>query len=439
MNQKFLLRLLTIFVVTLMLAWPLARLDAQTDRSVVVLTADGELTPVMVAYIQRGIDTAEQQQAQALIVELNTPGGDVTLMDKIVNEILESKVPVIVYVSPTGGIAGSAGTVITLAAQANAMAPETSIGAASPIDSNGEDLNTTLATKIKNVLKAQVRNLASNRPQAAIDMAESAIENATAATADEAKAAGLTDFIATDLPDLLQQLDGYQVTVHDQPVVLHTAGASVVNLDINWLEQILALLTNPNIIFILLALGAQAILVEITHPGGWVPGFLGAVCLILAFYGLGVLPVNLFGLVFIGLAFALFILDIKATTHGVLTAAAVGCLIAGTLVLFNSPGSAPNLQVSVPLVLVTSLILGVLFFSLVIFAMRARSLPLMTGSQLMVGKVGVVRQALSPRGIVQMKGEEWTAETEGETLEPGQEVQVVAVQGVKLMVKKKSL
>lgn len=436
MTKKSIFQLLV--ALWIVAVWPVASLNAQSDRSVVVLTAEGEISPVMVAYIQRGIDTAQQRGAQALIVKLNTPGGDVTIMDEIVHEFLESPVPVVVYVSPTGGIAGSAGTVITLAAHANAMAPETSIGAASPIDENGNDLDTTLATKIKNVLKAQVRNLASNRPQTAIDMAESAIENATANTADEAKAAGLTDFIATDLPDLLQQLDGFTVKVHDQPVVLHTAGASTINLDVNWLEQILALLTNPNIIFILFAVGAQAILVEVTHPGGWVPGIVGAVCIILAIYGLGLLPVNWFGLVFMGLAFVLFVLDVKAPTHGVLTAGAVISLVVGALVLFNSTGAAPNLQVSVPLVLVTSLILGLAFFGLVLLAMRARTLPVMMGPQLMLGKVGVVRQPLSPKGIVQLAGEEWTAETEGETLEPGQEVQVVGVQGVRLKVKKKS-
>lgn len=433
-RRTFLQLLSAIFLLAL---GPVASLSAQTDRSVVVLTADGEISPVMVAYIQRGIDTAQQQHAQALIVQLNTPGGDVTIMDKIVNEFLESPVPVIVYVSPSGGIAGSAGTVITLAAHANAMAPQTTIGAASPIDENGNDLDSTLATKIKNVIKAQVRNFAGHRPPSALAMAESAIDNATANTADEAKAAGLTDFIATDLPDLLRQLDGFQVTLHDQPVTLHTAGASVINLDINWLEQILALLTNPNIIFILLAVGAQAILVEVTHPGGFVPGIVGAVCILLAVYGLGVLPVNWFGIIFIILAFILFILDVKAPTHGVLTIGAVACLVVGALVLFNSPGSAPNLQVSVPLVLVTSLVLGAFFFTLVILAVRARSLPVLTGPQLMLGKVGVVRQPLSPRGIVQLAGEEWTAETDGETLEPGQEVQVVGVQGLKLKVKKK--
>lgn len=410
--------------------------QAQTDRTVVVLTADGALTPVMVSYIQRGISTAEERQAEALVIRLNTPGGEITLMDKIVNSILESRVPVVVYVSPAGGIAGSAGTVITLAANANAMAPETSIGAASPVGSSGQDIGGTLEAKIKSVLEAQVRNLASERPPAAIQLAQSTIENATAVTADEAKAAGLTDFIAADLPDLLRQLDGFTVRLHGQPVVLHTAGALVVNLQVNLLEEILGILTNPNIIFLLLAIGTQAVLIELSSPGGWVAGFIGAVCLSLAFYGMGVLPVNWFGLVFILIAFVLFVLDIQAAAHGALTVAAVASLIVGSLVLFNSPGSAPNLQVSVPLVVLTSMTFGGIFLVLVVIALRARRLPLATGVQTLVGRAGVVTQALTPRGIVHVAGEEWTAETAGETIEAGQAIQVVEAKGIRLRVRK---
>jgi membrane-bound serine protease (ClpP class) len=433
--MKSLLRLLGGLLISSLFA--VASLHAQTDRVVFVLTAEGPVTPVMVSHIQRGIATAEERQAQALIIRLNTPGGELVLMDKIVNAILESDVPVIVYVSPKGAIAGSAGTVITLAAHRNAMAPETTIGAASPVGGQGEDIGETLESKLKNVLKAQVRNLASERPEAAIRLAESTIENATAVTADEAKAVGLTDYLAADLPDLLQQLDGQTVTVNDRPLVIRTEGALVTELEVNLLEQVLSILTNPNIVFLLLAVGAQAILIELSSPGGWVAGFIGVVCLALAFYGLGVLPVNWFGIVFILIAFVLFVLDIQATTHGALTAAAVGCLIVGALVLFNSPGSAPNLRVSVPLVVITSLGLGGIFFVAVLFALRTRSLPVVMGAHTLIGKVGVVTQTLCPRGVVQLESEEWSAETDGETVEAGQTVQVIEMRGVRLRVKRK--
>ncbi|MEK7311719.1 MAG: ATP-dependent Clp protease proteolytic subunit, partial [Chloroflexota bacterium] len=179
---------------------------AQGGRTVIVITAEGPVTPVLVGYIQRAITTANERGAEALIIRLNTPGGQIDLMDRIVTSMLESPVPVVVYVSPRGAIAGSAGTVITLAAHANAMAPETAIGAASPVGSQGEDIGETLDAKIKNILKAQVRNLASERGEEAIALAESTIEEARAATADEARDVGLTDFIAADLDDLLRQL-----------------------------------------------------------------------------------------------------------------------------------------------------------------------------------------------------------------------------------------
>ncbi|MBI3241527.1 MAG: nodulation protein NfeD [Chloroflexi bacterium] len=411
---------------------------AQTTGGAIVLTAEGPVTPVMVSYIQRGISTAEQQGAQVLIIKLNTPGGQRDLMKKIVNAILESETPVVVYVAPRGAIAGSAGTVITLAGHLNAMAPETAIGAASPVGSQGEDLGQTIDAKLKNALKAEIRNYASERPEEAIALAESMIDEAKAATADEAKAVGLTDFIADDVADLLRQLDGHKVEVNGRTVILQTANAPITELSVSLLEEILGVLTNPNIVFLLITIGAQAILIELSSPGGWVAGFIGAICLALAFYGLGVLPVNWFGIVFIILAFALFILDVNAPTHGALTAAAVGSLIVGALVLFNSPGSEPYLRISIPFVVGTSVVLGAAFFGILLVAFRTRYLPVAVGVEALVGKEGEVRQPLAPGGTVQVGGELWSAETEdGQPIEAGQKVEVVAVKGLKLKVRKR--
>ncbi len=413
-----------------------ATAHAQGNGTVIVITAEGPVTPVMVSHIERGIRTAEERNAEALIIQLNTPGGQTDLMDRVVASMLDSDKPVIVYVSPSGAMAGSAGTVITLAAHANAMAPQTIIGAASPVGGQGEDLGETLEAKLKEAIKAQVRTLAARRSEEAIKLAESTIDEAKAVTADEAKAAGLTDFIATNLPDLLNQLDGYTVNVHGSEVTLHTQNAIVEELDLSLLEEILGILTNPNVIFLLLAIGAQAILIELSSPGGWVAGFIGAVCLALAFYGLGVLPVNWFGIIFIVIAFALFILDVNAPTHGALTAAAVASLIVGALVLFNSPGSLPYLQVSVPLVIATSVIMGGVFFLIIMIALRTRKLPAKTGVEGLKGKTGFVTQPLNPRGIVQVESEEWSAEAESGTIEVGAEVTVVEVKGLRLKVKK---
>ena len=410
---------------------------AQSERSVIVITAEGPVTPVMVSYIERAIATTEERGAEALIIRLNTPGGQIDLMNRVVTAILESRKPVIVYVSPRGANAASAGTVITLAAHANAMAPETAIGAASPVGGQGEDIGETLDAKIKNDLKAQVRNYASERPAEAIAMAEAMIDEAKAATAEEAFEVGLTDFLADDLPDLLSQLDGQVVTVQGEPVTLHTKDAAVVELELSLLEEILGILTNPNVIALLLLIGGQAILIELSSPGGWVAGFLGAVCLALAFYGLGVLPVNWFGIVFIVIAFVLFILDINAPTHGALTAAATGSLIVGVLVLFNSPGSLPYLRVSVPFVIIASLAVGGSFFALLLFILRTRHLPPQMGPESLLGKTGIVTQTLSPRGIVIVESEEWSAESVSGTIELGEGVVVVEVKGLRLRVKKK--
>jgi membrane-bound serine protease (ClpP class) len=405
--------------------------------TVLLLTVEGPVTPAMVEYLSRGLRRAESEGAEALIFQLDTPGGSVDLMNNIVKEVRASPVPVVVYVAPRGAMAGSAGTVITLAGHAAAMAPETAIGAASPVGPEGEDLGETLEEKTKNILKATVRTLMEGRGLEAIGLAEETIESAQAVSAAEALEAGLVDFVAADVGDLLEQLDGFKVETVDGEMTLSTRGAVVREFEQSFIEQLLAILTNPNIVFILLAIGVQAVLIEISSPGGWVAGFIGVVCLALAAYGLGVLPVNYFGIVFIITAFVLFILDIKAPTQGALTAAGVVSLIVGSLVLFNSPGVPSFQRVSVPLIVGVSVATGALFFGILIFALRAQATPAWMGQESMVGKVGLVRDSLSPTGNVQLGGEQWTAElVEGQaTAGRGSKVQVVRVEGLKLFVR----
>ena len=359
-------------------------------------------------------------------------------MQDMVEAIRSSPVPVVVYIAPRGATAGSAGTVITLAGHVAAMAPETAIGAASPVGMEGQDLGETIEAKAKNILKATVRSLAERRGLQAVDLAERTIEVAEAASSNEALEVGLVDFIADDLDDLLAQMDGFTVELITGERALNTSGAEVTPLTITFIEQLLNMLTNPNILFLLITIGVQAVLIEISSPGGWVAGFIGVVCLALATYGLGVLPVNWFGIVFLILAFVLFILDIKAPTHGALTAAGAGSLIVGALVLFNSPNVPSFQRVSVPLVVGVSLITGATFFVILMFALRAQRAPIRIGQESLVGRKGVVRSPLSPVGTVQMGGELWTAElAEGEkALEPGTRVQVVQAQGVRLYVRK---
>ncbi len=415
---------------------------AQTNApQAIVITADAELTPALVDYVERGIRTASQRGAEVLIFELNTPGGSIDLMNKIIEDIRASSVPVVVYVAPNGAMAGSAGTLITLAGQACAMAPDTAIGAASPVDATGQDLSQTEQAKVKNMMEAVARSLTERRGATAVAIAQQTIESAKAVSAQEALQAGMIDFIATDIPDLLRQLDGFKVQMLSGTRVLNTANVTVQRLPISIMEQLLQLLTNANLVFILLLIGVQALLIEISHPGGWVAGFFGVVCLALAGYGLGILNVNWFGLVFMVTAFVLFILDIKTPTHGALTLAGTASLIVGALVLFNSPGTPRSMQVSPVFVVGVSIVTAISFFIMISFAIRAQSIPVRTGRikiENLVGMTGIVRSDLTPHGTVQINGELWSADPvqNEDHLSKGALVQVVQVDGFKLRVQK---
>lgn len=413
---------------------------AQSDQPLaIVMTADGPVMPPMLAYFERGIKSAEQRNAEVLIIQLNTPGGSVDTMLEIIQVMRASTVPVVVYVSPNDAIAGSAGALITIAGHVSAMAPKTAIGAASPIDSSGADIAPTLETKIKEILKARVRTLTEGRGKDAVELAEAMIEDAKAVTAQEALDAGLIDFIADDTEDLLQALNGFTVQMDSGEVTLNTENIRTEELNSSFIEQLLQMLTNPNIAFLLLAIGVQGILIEISSPGGWFAGFIGAVCLTLAIYGMGVLTVNWFGIIFLIIAFVLFILDIKAPTHGALTAAGVGSFIVGALVLFNSPGTPQFQRVSVPLVVAMGFILGSLFFGILLIGLRAQHNPIQTGVEAMLGKTGTAKTSIGDAGQVQLGSELWSAEKspESKKIGKGDLVEVVEVRGLRVIVKKK--
>ncbi len=404
-----------------------------------VLTAEGPIVPPMLDYLRRGIELAERQNAEVLIIELNTPGGNLDTMLHIIAEIRASEVPVIVYVAPRNAIAGSAGALITMAGHASAMAPETSIGASSPIDSSGENLTSTAEAKAMEISKAAIRPLVEPRGAAALALANAMIEEAKAATADEALEVRLIDFVVDNVDDLLEALDGFTVQMNDGARVLETASAHTEALPMSFIERLLLFLTDPNIAFLLLAIGVQAVLIEISSPGGWVAGFIGVVCLTLAVYGMGVLPVNWFGIIFLITAFVLFILDIKAPTHGALTAAGVASFIVGALVLFNSPGVPQFQRVSVPLVFGVGITIGLMFVALLVFALRALRNPVSMGAESYVGKTGTARMWGEAGGQVQLESELWSAEPvhESDTISKGDKVEVVEVQGLRLKVRKK--
>lgn len=417
---------------------PAAAQQSNGTPLVMVLTAKGPVTSVMQGYILRGLQIAAQDGADLVVLQLDTPGGAITIMNEIIRDIRSSDIPVVVYVAPRGAMAGSAGTLITLAGHASAMAPETTIGAASPVGMQGEDVGETIAAKEKEILRATVRTLAARRPPEAIALAEDTIETAKAASAEEALQVGLVDFIAADLPDLLRQLDGFEVVVLDEPRVISTQFAATREIPPTLIEDALRLLTDPNIVFLLLTIGVQAILIELSNPGGWVAGFIGVVCLALVFYSFGIIPVNLFGLIFIVLAFILFVLELQTPTTGGLTIAAVASFITGALVLFNSVRLPGFPTLSIPLVIGASIILALTFLGFMGFALRALRTPVAMGKPALIGQIGIVTREINPQGMVQVAGELWSAESldAQERIPEGARVEVVDVEGLRVKVRR---
>jgi len=413
---------------------------AQSDASLaLVMTANGPIMPPMLEYFKRGIATAENRNAEVLIIELNTPGGSVSTMLEMVQIMRDSQVPIVVYVAPNDAIAGSAGALITMAGHASAMTPSAAIGAASPIDSSGNDIQSTLKSKINEMLKAKARGLVERRGASAVKLAEAMIDSAKAVTAKEARGVKLIDFISKDTNALLEQLNGFSVTTKDDTRKLNTQHIVVEALPMNLIESLLLTLTDPNIVFLLLSIGTMAILIEMSSPGGWAAGFIGAVCLALAIYGMGVLPINGFGAIFFIIAFVLFILDIKAPTHGALTLAGVGSFIVGALVLFNSPGTPQFQRVSIPLVIGMGVFIGAIFFAALIFVVRAQRGRIQTGAEALVGKTGIAKSFGGNAGQIQVGSELWSAEKspESEKIHKGDSIEVVEVKGLRLIVKKR--
>ena len=407
-----------------------APLGAQSGSLVEVLTVEGPITPIVAGYIERGIAQAEADGAEALIIELNTPGGQVSTMENIVQSMALSRVPIVVYVSPPRAQAASAGTFIVLAAQLAAMAPETSIGAASPVGGQGEDLSETLEAKATNILVSLIKNLAERRGEAAAEWAEAAVREAASATAEEALELGVIDHVAVTLSDLLEAIDGQKVEVAGETVTLATRGAAVIPVPMNAIERLLHTLTNPNIAFILMTVGINGIIFELSSPGGYVAGIVGTIALLLGLFALGVLGVDFTGLVFLALAFVLFVAEVFTPTHGILAGGGVLSFILGSLILFNTP-FAP---VSRGLVVGVGLATGGFFAFALTKALQAQRRQPATGREGLIGSPAVARTPLNPRGRVFVFGEWWDAEAREGRIRKGQEVEVVEMDGFRLIV-----
>lgn len=413
--------------------------------AVLTLRIEGPVTPPMADYFERGIQEAENSHAAALLIELNTPGGSFDTTMRIVQDFRNASVPVIVYVSPNGAQAASAGSIITAAAHASGMAPETIIGAASPVNSNGGDLDETMKAKLMQDLKATMRSLTQQRGAEATALAEEMIESARAVSASEALRVGFIDAVAVDGPDLLAQLDGLKVLVNGQEQVLATAVTQRTPFAMNWIERILYFLTNPLLIGVLFSIGVFAIIIEISVPGGWVSGFTGIICLGLALYGAGQLPVNWLGAGLIVLAFALFIIEIKVVTHGAVALTGIATFFVGLLVLFNSPGSPSFAHISIGGALGLSFANALIFIAMITIALRAQNRPSIMGEEGLLGQLGEVRLAAKEphdgsaiyAGQAFVNGAIWRVEAT-EHIERGDQIEVKGITGLTLKVKKKT-
>ncbi|GIV77904.1 MAG: hypothetical protein KatS3mg050_2298 [Litorilinea sp.] len=400
---------------------------------VYVLTFEGAVTPVLASYIEDGIRLAVENQAEAVILQLDTPGGSVDITKSITQKMLASPVPLVVYVSPSGAHAGSAGTFITLAAHVAAMAPGSSIGAASPVTADGTDMGETMAAKVKNILAADIENLASRRGERATEWAIAAVQEAAAATARQALELGVIDFIAEDLDDLLAQMDGFQVTVAGETRTLHTADATLIPVELNAIEQFLNFISDPSIASILLSLGILGLVVELRTPGFGVPGIVGIISLLLAFYALGQLDANFAGLALIALALALFLAEAFTPTFGVLAAGGAIAFVLGGVLLFDAPG------VEVPWPTIIGLAVGLGGFAIFIGvkALAIQRRPPLTGGDALIGQIATARQDLraGEPGAVFVAGEWWNAELLEGSVEAGKPVQVVGRRGYRLLVR----
>jgi membrane-bound serine protease (ClpP class) len=432
------IRRIILLLSILLLAISLATNAQAQTPGIDVITIKGTINPVLVDYVERGIQLAEDDGAQALIIQIDTPGGLDTAMRDIVKLIVNAHVPVVVYVSPSGSRAASAGVFITMAAHVAAMAPNTAIGAAHPvsISSEGEQaMSETMEEKVVNDSAAYIRSIAEAHGRN-MDWAEKAVRESVSATEREALQLNVIDMIAPDLQTLVAQLDGRQVTLlNNQTVTLQTQDAAIVDVPMGAIEQFLYTIADPNIAYILLSVATLGIMAEIFNPGLIFPGIVGGISLLLAFYSLGVLPVNYAGMLLILLAIGLFIGEVLSTSFGIFTIGGVVSLVAGSLMLFK--GASPVFRIDPWLIAVVCIVITGFLTFLVQRAISAHRKQAYTGREELIGKTAMVKVALNPEGMVFYKGERWTAISESGEVKVGEDVVIKKVDGLVLYVVKK--
>jgi membrane-bound serine protease (ClpP class) len=425
-----LLSALCLILVSLLLAG-LGAQAASDGGGILVLTIRGPITPSVADYVELGFDRARETEATMVLIEMDTPGGLDKAMRSINRQILNSPVPVAVFVSPSGARAASAGTFITLAADVAAMAPGTTIGAAHPVSLVGKQ-DETMNEKVVNDSAAYIRSLAERSGRNA-DWAEEAVRESVSLTEREALEEGVIDLVASDIDDLLRSIEGREVKGRDGPVTLKTEGERLIPFPMDFRRRFLDTLGDPNIAYLLLMLGMLGIFFELSNPGAIYPGVIGAISIILALYSLQTLPVNYAGLLLMVVAIALFIAETQVTSFGLLSLAGVVALFIGSIMLFRSPEPwlRTSLKVVIPTVAFTAFFF-IVILQRVISTYRRRPT---TGLEGIIGEVGEAMEDLAPSGKIFVRGEIWQAVGEGEVRKKNR-VRVTAARGLRLTVKK---
>ena len=402
--------------------------QASTKNEALIIELEGPISPGTAAYVTRGLEEAQKKEAVLAVIRLDTPGGLASSMRIIVKAILNSPVPVIVYVAPRGAGAASAGVMVTVAGHIAAMAPGTNIGAAHPVMAGGKDVGGTMSEKVVNDMASYGRGIAEDKGKNGT-WVEKAIRESVSITANQALDINVIDLIAKDMDDLFELLDGREVRLAKGNVTLKTTDLKTTYFHLGFRDRVLKTISDPNIAYILMMIGLAGLYFELAHPGAIFPGVIGGISLILAFYSFQTLPVNYAGLLLIILAIIFFIAEIKVVSYGILSIGGLISLTIGSIMLFE------NVGVSLRLMLPTVLLVGGFFVVVTGLAFKAYRVRPKSGVDGLLGKVGDVRETIDPEGLVFVHGEYWQARA-SEKIEPGEKVMVESVHGLVLKVRK---
>ena len=431
------IRRLVLLIVVLLLAISIGAGAHAQNNTVVVISVKGPIVPVIADYIDKGISRAEDENAVVCVIELDTPGGLLSSTEDIVQKIMNAHVPVVVYVSPRGAWAASAGTFITLAANIAVMAPGTTIGAAHPVSGSGEEIPEDEMKKIVEFSAKWMKTIAQERGRN-LEEAQLAVTESKSFTDVDALEANLIDLRADNLESLLSQINGREITLASGAgVTINTTGHEIIREDMGFVEKFLLVISDPNIAYILMSIAMLGIMAEIFNPGLIFPGIVGGICLLMAFYSLGVLPVNYAGILLIVLAFGLFVGEVLTPGFGLFFGGGMVSLIMGSLLLFQ--GAPLLFKVDWWLIAVVSIVLALGLGFVIQRAVKIHHKQATTGREELIGKTAMVREALAPQGTIFFKGELWTAISEEGEIKTGEEVSIKRLDGLTLYVTRKKV